>query len=81
MRGKSITATAWSGRQPTALMSSLLCPRLPPLRLSTYSKGNQVGNRPGSVDINGVVYAKACSNVFAVKSRELHLLECPRLVT
>ena len=59
MRGKSITATAWNGPQPTALMSSLPCPRSPPSRLSTYSKGNQVGNWLGTTDVNEVVYAKA----------------------
>ena len=78
MRGKSITATAWSGPQPTALMSSLLCPRLPPSRLSTYSKGNQVGNRLGTVDVNKVVYAKyQCVFFFSIKSRELQLPEGP----
>lgn len=80
-RGKSITATAWSGQRPTALTSLLLCPRLPPSRLSTYSRGNQVGSRLGSLDVNEVVCAKACTSFFlTVESEELHLPEDPKLV-
>lgn len=81
MRGKSITATAWSGQQPTALMSSLLCPRSLPLRLSTYSRGNQVGNRLGLLDMNEAVdCVNVHTNFFTVKSRELQIPESPGLV-
>lgn len=62
VRGRSITATAWSGQQPTVPTSLLLCPRLPPSRLSTYSRGNQVGYRLGSLDMNEVVCVKAWTN-------------------
>lgn len=62
VRGRSITATAWSGQRPTVPTSLLLCPRLPPSRLSTYSRGNQVGYRLGSLDMNEVVCAKAWTN-------------------
>lgn len=81
MRDKSIIATAWSERQPTVLTSSLLCPRSLPLRLSTYSRGNQVGNRLGSLDTNEAIDCKGCIDLLTAKSRELQFQEGPTFVT
>lgn len=70
MRDRSIIATAWSEQQPTVLMSSLRCPRSLPLRLSTYSRGNQVGDRLGTLDTNEAVDCAKASSTFSLRRAE-----------